>query len=197
MNGDMKADRTQNELTLVYAARQGDKEAVRLLLTRNWTWLRGLVYAVRADAQDLDDVMQDVCLRVLTKIQTLREPERFRAWLATLARHEALKHCRKRAQRAQVLDGPEAPRPAPGYEEMPPDVAEKRELCARILAAAEALPAKYREVFMLAHAGELTYAEMAEVLDVPVTTMQIRLVRARRMIQNQVAGHEACKVKQT
>jgi DNA-directed RNA polymerase specialized sigma24 family protein len=41
---------------------------------------------------------------------------------------------------------------------------------------------------VLAHTGELTYAEMAEVLDVPITTMQIRLSRARRMVQNQVTG---------
>jgi DNA-directed RNA polymerase specialized sigma24 family protein len=43
-------------------------------------------------------------------------------------------------------------------------------------------------VFLLAATGELTYAQMAEVLDVPVTTMQIRLVRARRMLQNKTLG---------
>jgi RNA polymerase sigma-70 factor (ECF subfamily) len=192
----MKADRMQNELTLVRAARQGDKEALRLLLARNWTWLRGLVYGVLADAHDLEDVLQDICLRVITKLHTLREAERFRAWLAILARREALKYCRRRACRPVEFDGAAAARSLQAYEEMPPDAAEKKELCERILGAARRLPAKYREVFMLAHAGELTYAEMAEVLDVPVTTMQIRLVRARRMIQNQVLGTAAQKVKQ-
>ena len=191
----MKAEPEQNEWALACAARQGDREAVRLLLVQNWTWLRGLLYGVLADAQDLDDVLQDVCLRVLTKIHTLREPERFRGWLAILARREALKHYRRRAKQAGLLDGPASPLAAPAYEEMPPDAAEKNELCARILDAAERLPQKYREVFMLAHCGELTYAEMAKVLDVPVTTMQIRLVRARRMVQNQVMGKTACKVQ--
>ena len=41
---------------------------------------------------------------------------------------------------------------------------------------------------MLAHSGELTYAQMAEVLNVLITTMQIRLVRARQMIRDQIAG---------
>jgi RNA polymerase sigma-70 factor (ECF subfamily) len=62
------------------------------------------------------------------------------------------------------------------------------------LQAAAALPEKYREVFMLAHSGELTYAQMAEILDVPVTTMQIRLARARKMILNRVTGKEKNKV---
>ena len=192
----MKAEKTQNELMLACAAQQGDKEAIRLLLTRNWTWLRGLVYGVLGHGQDLDDVLQDICLRVITKVHTLREPERFRGWLAILARREALKHYRRRAQQGIELDGCVAVRPTQAYEQMPPEAAEKKELCERILDAAQRLPAKYREVFMLAHAGGLTYAEMAEVLDVPVTTMQIRLVRARRMIQNQVLHAAADKVKQ-
>jgi RNA polymerase sigma-70 factor (ECF subfamily) len=195
VKSDMKAEEMQNELALVCAARQGDKDALRLLLTRNWTWLRGLVYGVLADRRDLDDVLQDVCLRVITKIHTLREPERFRAWLAILARREALKYYRRRSQQNFVADGVVATEPPRTFEEMPPEAAEKKELCERILEAARRLPVKYREVFMLAHTGDLTYAEMAEILDVPVTTMQIRLVRARRMIQNQVQGTAAYKVK--
>ncbi|MBN2129767.1 MAG: RNA polymerase sigma factor [Sedimentisphaerales bacterium] len=192
----MKAQREQNEWALACAARRGDREAVRVLLLQNWTWLRGLLYGVLGDAHDVDDVLQDVCLRVLAKIHTLREPERFRGWLAILARREALKHCRRRVNQTALFDGPAAPLPRPGYEEMPPDVVEKNELCTRILDAARRLPQKYREVFMLAHCGELTYAEMAKILDVPVTTMQIRLVRARRMVQNQVLGRTACKVQE-
>ena len=47
----------QNESALACAARRGDKEALQLLLKRNWAWLRGLVYSVLADAQELDDVL--------------------------------------------------------------------------------------------------------------------------------------------
>ena len=192
----MKAENEQNERALACAARQGDREAVRLLLQQNWTWLRGLLCGVLADTQDLDDVLQNVCLRVITKIHTLREPERFRGWLAILARREALQYYRRRARQAGLLDGSASPLAAPAYTDMPPDAVEKNELCTRILDAAGRLPQKYREVFMMAHCGELTYAEMAEVLDVPVTTMQIRLVRARRMVQNQVMGKTACKVQE-
>jgi RNA polymerase sigma-70 factor (ECF subfamily) len=70
-------------------------------------------------------------------------------------------------------------------------------LCGRALEAVRVLPPKYREVFVLAHSGELTYAQMAEVLDVPITTMQIRLVRARQMVRNQVVGKSEQKVRGT
>jgi RNA polymerase sigma factor (sigma-70 family) len=179
---------TQNESALACAARRGDKEALQLLLKRNWAWLRGLVYSVLADAQELDDVLQDVCLRVITRIHTLREPERFRAWLAVVARHEAMKHFRRRKYDNVQIDPGTAAIRLDAHTLDPVQDAEKSELCSRILEAVTTLPEKYREVFVLAHTGELTYAEMAEVLDVPVTTMQIRLVRARRMVQDKVAG---------
>ena len=162
-------------------ARRGDKEALQTLLKRNWGWLKGLVYSVLGDGQDLDDVMQEICLRVITRIHTLREPERFRAWLAILARHEAIQHSRRRPPEPVVSE-------EPGYEGDPAADIEKKELCGRVLEAVRRLPEKYREVFVLAHSGELTYAQMAEILDVPITTMQIRLVRARQMIRNQIAG---------
>lgn len=192
----MKAKRTQNESALACAARRGDKEAVRLLLQRNWTWLRGLVYSVVGDAHDLDDVLQDVCLRVITRVHTLREPERFRAWLAILARREALKHCRRRGHQRTSVEGPAGAYRPQMILEAPLEAAEKKELCERILEVAKTLPEKYRDVFILAHCGELTYAEMAEVLDVPMTTMQIRLVRARQMVRDRVLGTTAYKVQE-
>jgi RNA polymerase sigma factor (sigma-70 family) len=174
------SDHGSNEVTLVCAARRGDKDALQTLLSRNWSWLKGLVYSVLGDGRDLDDVMQEICLRVISRIHTLREPERFRAWLAILARHEAIKvHRRRRLE-------PVAP-DEPGYASDPADDVARKELCGRVLDAVRGLPQKYREVFMLAHSGGLTYAQMAEALDVPITTMQIRLVRARQMVRDQIA----------
>ena len=95
----MTEGRTQNESALVCAARDGDRRALETLLVRHWAWLKALVYSVSSDARDLDDIMQNVCLRVMTKIHTLREPECFGAWLAILARREAIKHYRAKVSR--------------------------------------------------------------------------------------------------
>jgi len=178
-------DRESNEVMLVRAARRGDKDALQTLLSRNWSWVRGLVYGVLGGSRDLDDVMQEICVRVITRIQTLREPERFRAWLAILARREAIKAARRRKPEPVAQDEPQ-------YTIDPAEDVAKKELFGRVLEAVRELPAKYREVFMLAHSGELTYAQMAEALDVPITTMQIRLVRARQMIRDRIAPQLEC-----
>lgn len=184
----------QNESALVCAARQRDKEALRLLLTRNWAWLKGLVYSIIADADEVDDVLQDICVRVIEKIDTVRQPERFRPWLAILARRQALRHRQQRVRRPSPL-GPEMAEAGCDEEAGRFDEEmERAEQCERILRAARSLPEKYREVFMLQYSSDLTYRQIAEILDIPVTTVQIRLVRARRMIYDQVAGKDESKV---
>jgi RNA polymerase sigma factor (sigma-70 family) len=188
VENDMIDSGTQNELSLVVAACRGDKEALQRLLKANWGWLKGLVYSVLGGPQDLDDVMQEICLRVIQNIGSLREPQRFRGWLAVLARREAVRHCQSRPRRLIPFDGVPLPEYADDYADDPSEDIEKKEMCGRVLEAVQRLPEKYREVFILAHSGELTYAQMAEVMDVPITTMQIRLVRARQMIRDQVLG---------
>ncbi len=178
----------QDELLLVVAACRGDKEALQRLLKANWGWLKGLVYSVLGGAQDLDDVMQEICVRVIQNIGSLREPQRFRGWLAVLARREAIRHCQNHSHKWIPFDGTPLPEDVDDYADDPSEDIEKKEMCGRVLAAVQRLPEKYREVFLLAHSGDLTYAQMAEVLDVPITTMQIRLVRARQMIRDQVLG---------
>lgn len=192
----MKDKTTPNEAGWVCAAREGDRRALQWLMQRNWAWLRALVYSVLGDAQDIDDVLQDVCVRVITRISTLREPERFGAWLAVLARREALKYRRRRAQRPLADAVRPISWPSSGQANGPLEALERTELCSRIREAVNRLPEPYREVFVLAHTGELTYAQTAEILDIPITTMQIRLVRARRMVRDQVTSRSEHNVRE-
>ena len=166
------------------------------MLTRNWSWLRGLAYSIVGDADEVNDVLQDVCVRVIEKIDSVRQPERFRPWLAVLARRQALRHRQKRAQRPGPLSGELAEFECDGKAAQFADGLERTEQCDRILQAVRSLPEKYREVFMLQYSSDLTYGQIAEILDIPVTTVQIRLVRARAMIRDQVVGKERNKVRE-
>jgi len=193
----MTAEVGQNESALVCAAREGDKEALGLLLTRNWSWLKGLVYSVITNAHDVDDVLQDICVRVISKINTLREPERFRPWLAVLARRQAIRYSQRKNQRTVSLDEEVAGRLYNHTaDQLLVDNIERREQYQQTLQAVKSLPEKYCQVFMLQYTDDLTYGQIAEILDIPITTVQIRLVRARRMIYNQVLGKNKNKVRE-
>jgi len=189
----------QNESALVCAARRGDKDALQRLLTRNWAWLKGLVYGIIGDADEIDDVLQDICVRVITKIDSVRQPERFRPWLAVLARRQALRHRQETTRRVGLAPPIGDAGASPTIQQCDETAQftkdlERTEQCEQVLYALRSLPEKYREVFMLQYSSDLTYRQIAEILDIPVTTVQIRLVRARRMIQDRVAGKDEIKV---
>jgi RNA polymerase sigma-70 factor (ECF subfamily) len=190
----MATEAKQNESALVCAAQRHDKEALQLLLMRNWLWLKGLVCSVVNDADDVDDVLQDICVRVIRKIDSLREPERFRPWLAVLARRLALRHRQRKAQRPSPLHEELAQRQWDEKSQKLLEGIEQREQYQQILQAVRLLPEKYRQVFVLEYSSDLTYGQIAEILDVPITTVQIRLVRARRMIYDRVSDKDINKV---
>ncbi|HEX42121.1 MAG TPA: RNA polymerase sigma factor [Phycisphaerales bacterium] len=176
----------QNESALVCAARDGDKKALQEILRRNWNWLRALVYSVLSDRHDVEDVLQEVCVRVIEKIATLREPERFRPWLAVLAQREAIRYRSRRKASPPILDEESlAAQPDSRIEEFVERLG-RDEMCEKVMEAVRAIPEKYRQVFVLAYSDDLTYRQISEILDLPLTTVQIRLVRARRMIHDRV-----------
>lgn len=180
----MATERGQNERALVRAAQRGDKEALQLLFRENWAWLKGLVYSIVQNADDIDDVLQDICVRVISKICSLRQPQRFRPWLAILARRQALRYRQQKAQRQMTVNMELEDLEDNSDSAQLIENIEQKEQYQLILSAVKSLPEKYRQVFILEHIDGLTYRQIAEILDVPVTTVQIRLVRARRMLYN-------------
>ena len=175
----------QNESALVCAAKSGDREAIQRLLRQNWPWLKSLVYGIVRRSDDVDDVLQDICVKVISKISTIRDPESFRPWLASLARREAIGVHRQRSRQATLLDAVDKDVVETANETG--HALQQAEQVGEILRAVRQLPDKYREVFLLQYSQDLSYRDMAEILDVPVTMIAIRLVRARKMILDSMA----------
>ena len=72
---------------------------------------------------------------------------------------------------------------------------EQTEQIDQVLRAIRLLPETYREVLLLQYGQNLSYRQIADILDVPVTTVQIRLVRARRMILDRISRYEKQRVE--
>jgi RNA polymerase sigma-70 factor (ECF subfamily) len=66
-----------------------------------------------------------------------------------------------------------------------------RALDARVVAAIDTLPDDYRDVIVLSDLGDLNYAEISQVLNVPVGTVKSRLFRARRRLQESLIDYAA------
>lgn len=176
------------ELPVIEAIRQGDPYAFRELVQRHHQWVRGVILAVLGDPERVDDVAQQAWLAAWQRIKDLRETRSWRPWLYRLARNAALDAGRdttRRRRRTQALteDAPRTPPSAPQPEE---ELA-RRERQQAVLQAIQALPALYREPFVMRHLNGWSYRQIAEVMDMPVDSIETRLVRARRLLRESLA----------
>lgn len=161
---------------LVERASAGDLEAQSELVE---PWLRPVVeWATRLGGPRLDseDIAHEVFLTALGRLDRLREPERFGAWLYGITRNLVARHRRRAwllrwvgASERDVAD--DAPRPD--------GVLENRESEARVERRLDRLSFKYREVLMLMVVEERTAPEVAQMLGVPEGTVRSRLRRAK------------------
>ncbi|WP_311767017.1 MULTISPECIES: RNA polymerase sigma factor [Streptomyces] len=143
----------------------------------------------RADAEDL---VQDTLLRAYRAVGRFdgRHP---RAWLLTIMRHAEVS--RRRQRRPRLLDDPdtELERLVPARDATPEELVVDTTFDEAVDAAFTALPLRDQQVVRLVHVDGLSYAEAAQVLDVPKGTVMSRLHRARKRIRNQLlaAGVES------
>ena len=141
--------------------------------------LRRFAWRLTRNHADAEDVMQDSLMRALEKRGELREPGRLRARLLTIVRTCWLNSRRGLRSKLEVLrDGQ-----SPGVEHVLSGDLEReildRSLTDDLLMALEALPQEWREALWLREVEDLSYEEIAQVLDCPLGTVRSRLARAR------------------
>lgn len=180
---------------LVQSARRGDREAQQELWRAHRRWVAAIILAHRPRTVEVEDLLQDVAVRFVSKIHTLRDDRAFRPWL----RQIALNVCRGAARSAKSLlrfAGPyrdDTGQVDPGSisEPVSPDHDAPHQLAQldaaqRLLEQALSLPMTYREPLLLRCVRALSYQQISEVLDLPITTVETRLARARRMLREEV-----------
>jgi len=173
---------------LVNEAQRGSRPAVDRLVRQHEGWVRGVIYGVTGRRDLVDDVAQQVWTQVWQRLGSLNDPRRLRAWLYTVARNAAIDASQdRRRKRALGLESV-AERIGDVQTAGPVRLALGDELHETLLRAVEALPALYREPFVLRHLEDWSYAEIGELLNLSVETVETRLVRARRLLRETLNG---------
>jgi len=136
------------------------------------------------DAHDAQDVVQEAMLRALRHFESLRGVDP-RPWLLAIVRNAAWAWLKARRPADLVEPGDDALDAALAHDapDMNPEsLAIRRAERLAIDAAIAALPIVFREALILRELEELSYREIAQVLDVPIGTVMSRLARARALL---------------
>lgn len=183
MTGAMAlAEEYDAEQPVIEAMRRGDRYAFGEFARRNEPWIRGVIFGVLGDGDQLDDVCQQVWTGVWQQLGRLRDPRRWRSWLYRLARNAAVDAGRAQTRRRRAMRSSDA-QSSDIRSRTPQDEVMQAEHRGVVLDAVRALPALYREPFVLRHVEGWSYRQIAEVMELPEDTVETRLVRARRLLR--------------
>lgn len=162
---------------LMARLRHGDVEALGVLVSRHEGTLLGLFRHLGLDAHSAEDCAQDTFLRVWEYRDRYRPVRPFRAFLLTLARRAWIDHQRRRSRSVPAHDP--STFEARAAETIPEARLDVRD-------AIDALPDRLRWVVVLSVNEGLGYAEIAEILGIPVGTVKSRMHHAMRGLRERL-----------
>ena len=145
--------------------------------------LRRYARSLLRDRAAADDLLQDCLERAITRWHQRRNEGDARTWLFTILHNLAISRLRQLARRGRHVGLEEAGETATAQ----PPTQEQGLNHRAVLQALETLPEEQRSVLLLVSVEDLSYAEAARVLDIPVGTVMSRLSRAREKLSRAMA----------
>ena len=153
--------------------------------------LYGYAMVLSRNRTEAEDLVQETCLRALRAVGRLRADGSVKGWLFTILRNIWLNQLRQRRTAPDLveLDADEnranepadtAQDPLTGYV--------NRVQREQVRAAIQQLPVEFREIIILREYEELSYQEIAALLDCPPGTVMSRLARARSKLRDLLSG---------
>lgn len=164
----------------VLRAQAGDREALEKVLAALAPRLRA--YLGRIAPAHADDLLQEVLVIVYRKLDYLHDPRLLLPWAYRIASREAFRHLRRERARG-VPEDPALLDAMPGPE--PPADAELASIAADLL---ESVPPASRAALVLHYLHELSFPEVASVLEVPIGTVKSRINYGLALLRRVMAG---------
>ncbi|HWM24048.1 MAG TPA: sigma-70 family RNA polymerase sigma factor [Chthoniobacterales bacterium] len=145
-----------NEHAIYRAAMQGDRDAFEMIIRSFSRSLFAIAYGILQNREEAEDVVQDTLVKAWKSRWRVRDPEKFPAWLSTIARHRARDVARRR--RPEPL-----PNDFESTETVEPKI-ENADLDSEVRAALSQLPELHRMAVTLRYFEELDYATIEQTL---------------------------------
>ncbi len=181
------------DAALMFRVQRGDLAAFELLVERYRQPVMNFATRLISDPAEAEDLAQAVFVQVYKSAARYESSAKFTTWLFTITRNLCLNEIRRRSRHptetldTQPGDDDHAPRQ---FEERrtasPPDALLHGELSDKVEQAIAALPENQRAALLLCQQDELSYEEIAEVLDCSLSATKSLIHRARETLKQQL-----------
>lgn len=176
-----------NDTELVQHILNGNNNAFRYLVAKHQRLVLHVVGRVIRRNDEVEDICQEVFIKVFRKMKRFRGESRLSTWIATIAYNTSISHVRKQVRRGEQ-----------SYDETPALIAlerdgglnqkvvEREEAKKILMEMIERLPVNYRTVLTLFHLEEFSYKEIEEITGMPEGTIKSYLSRARKLLKGKL-----------
>jgi RNA polymerase sigma-70 factor, ECF subfamily len=174
---------------------EADKERFRKEALPLLDSLYGAALRMTRNQADAEDLVQEAMLRAYRAFHTFEPGTNLKAWLFRILTNAYINTYRKRQREPQKVSSDEVEEfdlyqelkdHDPQFQETPETIVLDNLVDSDILEAIEELPEQFRLAVMLSDVEGFTYAEMAEIMDVPMGTVMSRLHRGRKALQKRL-----------
>ena len=180
-----------DDRTLVAAAQAGDSRSLDVLLRRHYDKVHAVCRRIAGSSKDADDAAQEAMISIVKGLSRFDGRSAFTTWIYRIATNAALDELRKRSRRPALHsardDGGFVPDAVDLVAERTVESVADRIAIDRALAE---LSDEFRAAVVLRDVGDLDYAEIAEVLDIPIGTVKSRIARGRTLLVQRLGNHD-------
>jgi len=172
-------------------ARHGDKEAFGQLIGAYQTPVYNLAYRMLNNSGEAEEAAQEAFIRAYTRLDSYNPEHKFSTWMLSITSNYCIDLIRKRRALLLSIDEPLPAHPALQSEkskgpESQMVTNEQQEMVQDLL---QELPEDYRQAVVLRYWYEMSYDEIAEVMNTTVSAIKSRLFRARRLLAEVGMAH--------
>lgn len=165
-------------------ARRGDQTAFGKLIEAYQRPVYNLAYRMLNNSGEAEEAAQEAFIRAYTRLHTYNPDHKFSTWMLSITSNYCIDLIRKRRALLLSIDEPLPPHPAlmsDGQKgpEAQMEMSEQQDMVQSLL---QELPEDYRQTVVLRYWHEMSYEEIAEMMDTTVSAIKSRLFRARRLL---------------
>ncbi|MGB8954010.1 MAG: RNA polymerase sigma factor SigW [Tumebacillaceae bacterium] len=177
------------EYRVVKRAQKGDRMAFAELVELYKDKLYNLAYRMMGNAQEAEDVAQEAFLRAYKNLDSYNAKHKFSTWIYRIATNLCIDKMRKKKPDYSLdaavdgIEGADMYTRIASSERTPEEEYVRAETQTEVQAAIESLPDNYRAAVVLKYMHDMSLQEIAEVLEVPVSTVKTRIHRGREALR--------------
>ena len=175
-------NKTDEEITRL--VQKGDIESFGVLVGRYEAKIARYAGKFLLNGEDAKDLAQEVFIKAYVNIQSFDANRKFSSWLYRIAHNEFINAIRKRSRIPVLSFDFDAIFPHPIARETADSETNRRDLKETLDKCLDKLDVKYREPLVLYYFEEMSYQEISEILEIPVSTVGVRLRRGKETLKN-------------